>query len=284
MGAPAFTVGDVRFRLAPEYVPVGRVTHRQSGLEARNRRAEGVFYFRLSKPKAAKALDRAGLTRTEIRERTGIAKETLRGAMYERCGAGAAAKIAIHSGMRQGELLALKWQDVDLSEVAGTVQVRRTLTKNGGRLLLGEPKTAKGRRKIKLTARATATLRAHRKRQAEERLATGGLWSDQGLVFASETARSSTPPPLRQRSFASLLKRAGLPEIRFHDLRHTCATLLLGRGVHAKFVQELLGHANISITLDTYSHVLPGMGDQTARAMEDTLNEQVLPEQGASEG
>jgi integrase len=82
----------------------------------------------------------------------------------------------------------------------------------------------------------------------------------------------------------SLLERAGLSKIRFHDLRHTCATLLLGRGVHAKFVQELLGHANITITLDTYSHVLPGMGDQTARAMEDALDKEDPPEEGAAEG
>jgi integrase len=80
------------------------------------------------------------------------------------------------------------------------------------------------------------------------------------------------PTTLRKRSFASLLKRAKLPQIRFHDLRHTCATLLFSRNVHPKYVQELLGHANIAITLDTYSHVIPGMGDHTARAMEDALS------------
>ncbi len=78
---------------------------------------------------------------------------------------------------------------------------------------------------------------------------------------------------LTKRSFAKLLKRAGLPaSTRFHDLRHTCATLLLSRNVHPKYVQELLGHATIAITLDTYSHVMPGMGDQTATAMEDALS------------
>lgn len=190
--------------------------------------------------------------------------------------------LAVHTGMRQGELLGLKWQDVDLE--AGTVQVRRTLTKSGTRLLLGEPKTAKGRRKIKLIVRATAALRAPRKRQLEERMQRAGLWQDQGLVFASEGGTLINPTNLRKRSFASILKRAGLPKIRFHDLRHTCATLLLGRGVHAKFVQELLGHANITIPLDIYSHVLPGMGDQTARAMEDALDEEDPPEDGLFEG
>ncbi len=84
--------------------------------------------------------------------------------------------------------------------------------------------------------------------------------------------RVINPTNLRRRSFASLLKRAGLPQIRFHDLRHTCATLLLSRNVHPKYVQELLGHANVTITLDTYSHVIPGMGDHVARAMEDALS------------
>jgi integrase len=101
-----------------------------------------------------------------------------------------------------------------------------------------------------------------------------GLWRDEGLVFASESGTLINPSNLRWRHIASLLNRAGLPaDIRFHDLRHTCATLLLGRSVHPKFVQELLGHANIAITLDTYSHVIPGMGDATARAMEDALEE-----------
>ena len=81
----------------------------------------------------------------------------------------------------------------------------------------------------------------------------------------------SVPPWAVRSSFKPLLKKASLPDIRFHDLRHTCATLLLGKGVHAKFVQELLGHATISITLDTYSHVLPGMGDAAAGAMDEAL-------------
>ena len=99
----------------------------------------------------------------------------------------------------------------------------------------------------------------------------GDLYRDEGLVFASEVGTLINPTNLRKRSFASLLKRAELQPIRFHDLRHTCATLLLTRNVHPKYVQELLGHANIAITLDTYSHVMPGMGKQTARAMEEAL-------------
>lgn len=114
-----------------------------------------------------------------------------------------------------------------------------------------------------------------------------GLREDHGLVFASEAGTLINPTNLRKRSFASLLRRAGLPRtVRFHDLRHTCATLLFGRNVHPKFVQELLGHSNIAITLDTYSHVIPGMGDHTARAMEDALEKEDPLEdvEGASEG
>ena len=89
--------------------------------------------------------------------------------------------------------------------------------------------------------------------------------------FTTEAGTLINPSNLRQRSLALLLNKAGLPHIRFHDLKHTCATLLLSKGVHPKFVQELLGHATIAITLDTYSHVLPGMGDQTATAMDEIL-------------
>jgi integrase len=90
-------------------------------------------------------------------------------------------------------------------------------------------------------------------------------------VFTTEVGTLINPTNLRKRSFAPLLKRAGLPHIRFHNLRHTCATLLLSRNVHPKYVQELLGHATITVTLDTYSHLMPGTGTHTAKAMEDTL-------------
>jgi integrase len=96
--------------------------------------------------------------------------------------------------------------------------------------------------------------------------------AEHGLAFATKTGTLINPTNLRRRSFAPLLEKAGLPQIRFHDLRHTAATLLFLEGVHPKFVQELLGHATIAITLDTYSHVLPSMGDQTAKAMEVALS------------
>jgi integrase len=122
-----------------------------------------------------------------------------------------------------------------------------------------------------LTPRAVEALKRHRARQAKEKLKVGGLYRDQDLVFAGEGGNPINPSNLRNRSFKPLLERAGLPRITFHDLRHTCASLLFQRNVHPKFVQELLGHASVAITLDTYSHMLPGMGSEAADAMGDAL-------------
>jgi integrase len=151
------------------------------------------------------------------------------------------------------------------------VSVRRTVTRSGGRVAFGEPKTKKSRRSIRLTSQVVEALRSHLERQLRDMEILGARYHDQGLVFTTNTGAPINPSNLRQRSFASLLKRASLPHMRFHDLRYTCATLLLSRGVHPKFVQELLGHATIAITLDTYSHVMPSMGDATAKAMADAL-------------
>jgi integrase len=177
--------------------------------------------------------------------------------------------LAVTTGMRQGELLGLKWQDVALE--AETLRVRRTLTRHGGKMALGEPKTKKSRRTIHLTEAAVQALKAHSNHQLEEVEQLGDAYQDQGLVFTTQVGTLINPTNLRKRSFAPLLNKTGLPHIRFHDLRHTCATLLLSRNVHPKFVQELLGHATIVITLDTYSHMIPGMGSHTAMAMEDAL-------------
>ncbi len=176
--------------------------------------------------------------------------------------------LAIHTGMRRGELLGLKWDDVDLD--GSTVRVRRTLTRKGTGYTLGEPKTKKSRRTIRLTKRAVEALRSHRRRQLEEKLASGH-YEDSGLVFAGIGGGLINPSNLRNRSFAPLLQRADLPRITFHDLRHTCASLLFQKNVHPKFVQELLGHTSVAITLDTYSHMLPGMGGEAADAIGEAL-------------
>jgi integrase len=180
--------------------------------------------------------------------------------------------LGVTTGMRRGELLGLKWTDVDLENTRLSIRRALTRTDNGKYIALTEPKTKGSRRIVKLTQRAVEALRSHLGRQLAEIEAAGDLYRDDGLVFTTEAGTPINPSNLRQRSFAPLLKRAGLPHIRFHDLRHTCATLLLSKGVHPKFVQELLGHASIAITLDTYSHVMPEMADATARAMQDVLS------------
>ena len=179
--------------------------------------------------------------------------------------------LAIHTGMRRGELLALKWADVDLD--LATVRVRRTLTRGEdgrGYVVGAATKSGKGRH-VRLTPRAVETLKRHRARQAKEQRKIGGLYRDQNLLFAGEGGNPINPSNLRNRSFKPLLERAGLPRITFHDLRHTCASLLFQRNVHPKIVQELLGHASVAITLDTYSHMLPGMGSEAADAMGEAL-------------
>jgi integrase len=142
------------------------------------------------------------------------------------------------------------------------------LTKNGHVFEL--PKNGKGR-SVELTQKASDALRGHLERQLWEVEALKDSYQDQGLIFPGEHGQPIHPYTLTGK-LQRILKRAELLDIRFHDLRHTCATLLLAKGVHPKFVQELLEHATISITLDRYSYVIPAMGDQTRKAMEEVLS------------
>jgi integrase len=178
--------------------------------------------------------------------------------------------LALNTAMRQGELLALKWDYVDLER--GVLRVRRTLTRSDKGLVLGEPKTKKSRRTIRLTAGAAQALRDHLTCQLEEMERVRSLYEPGGLIFATEVGTIINPSNLRNRSFKRLLKRAGLRPLRFHDLRHTCATLLLSKDVNIKVVSEMLGHASVSITLDIYSHLLPDMQEKAAKALEDALS------------
>jgi integrase len=178
--------------------------------------------------------------------------------------------LAVTTGLRQGELLGLKWDDIDLE--VGTLQVRRTLTTAKGGLVLSAPKTKGSRRTVRLSQTALEALRSHLERQLGEIDQVGDLWRENGLIFASESGELLSRQHVTAHRFKPLLKRAGLPEIRFHDLRHTCATLLLSKNVNPKVVSEMLGHASIAITLDTYSHVLPTMQESAAKAMEDALS------------
>lgn len=157
--------------------------------------------------------------------------------------------LAVSTGLRQGELLGLGWADVDLD--SATIRVSRQLSRAKGKgYTFGEPKTARGRRGVTLPAFAVAALREHRRRQLEERLRAGSEWADIGLVFTNLFGRPLEPGNVVRRSFVPLLAQAGCPRVRFHDLRHTAATLLLAQGEHPKVVQERLGHSTIAVTMD----------------------------------
>lgn len=160
--------------------------------------------------------------------------------------------VAVTLGMRQGETLGLQWDDIDLE--AGTIAVRRQLYKVGGTVMFGPPKSASGERVIPIPAPVITVLRQHRKRQLEERLAAGGRWQDQWrLVFCSETGSPILATRLRLM-FYEVLEAADLPRMRWHDLRHSTASILATWGVHPKVVQAILGHADASLTIQTYTH------------------------------
>jgi integrase len=171
--------------------------------------------------------------------------------------------LAIDSGMREGELFALTWDD--LNEERCEIAVTKSLEDVRGQLRVKEPKTAKARRRIRLAPSTLAELLNHR-----ERVLAEGHGSN--LVFPTTNGGFLRRSNVYNRVFQPIVKRAGLDGVRFHDLRHTCATLLLLRGVNVKVVSERLGHAKIQITLDTYSHVLPTMQEEAPGVMESILN------------
>jgi integrase len=179
--------------------------------------------------------------------------------------------VGVAVGLRKGELLALQWSDVDLDQ--GLVHVRQNvqrLPELG--LVYGRPKTARSRRTIPLPARSVKVLRAHRARQAAEVLALGPAWNESGLVFTSSVGTLIEPRNL-SRLFDLLIAAAGVRRIRFHDLRHTCASLLLAQGVPPRVVMDVLGHSQIAITMDLYSHVMPTALREAADAIDRALGQ-----------
>ena len=175
--------------------------------------------------------------------------------------------LAATTGMRRGEVLGLRWQDVDLK--TGTVAVRQALSRTKAGPVFTTPKTAKSKRTLALPAIARKALKVHHKQQAEARLRLGPVFRDHGLVCPAEDGRPWHPGTLTS-SFRDLTKRAGIRST-FHGLRHSHATLLLRQGVHPKIVSERLGHSSIGLTLDTYSHVLPGMQEDAAAKVDSAL-------------
>ena len=176
--------------------------------------------------------------------------------------------FAVTTGLREGELIGLKWSDLDWT--GRRIGIQRQVQRLRGGLVLTEPKTAAGRRVIALGVHTIEKLRHHQSNQAEERLVAGDAWRENDMIFPSTIGTLMDPSNL-YHNFKRMLKRAGLPDIRFHDLRHTAATLMLQQGTHPKVVQERLGHSDISLTLNTYSHVLPGMQDEAAGKLDELL-------------
>jgi integrase len=171
--------------------------------------------------------------------------------------------LAGTTGMRRGELAGLRWQDIDFERAR--LSVSQTIVTVGRKTELSTPKTASGRRLIALDSQTVEALRLHRTQQAEERLALGlGHPGPHGLVF-TQIDGSLLHPNAVTHAFAHRIKNAQVPKIRFHDLRHTHASLALAAGVHVKVVQERLGHSTSSITLDIYSHAIPAMQEDAAQ-------------------
>jgi integrase len=175
--------------------------------------------------------------------------------------------VALTTGMRRGELLALHWSDLNMK--AGVLQVRRNLARmTGVGYVEREPKTKAGRRKIILTPVVLEALKEHQERQQRDRVKAGDRWQERGLIFCTSSGNFLSGDWV-WTAFKRLLKKAGLPDVRFHDLRHSAATVLLAAKVDLKVVSELLGHSSVAITADIYAHVLPEQQQEVVKKMND---------------
>lgn len=179
--------------------------------------------------------------------------------------------LALTTGMRKGEILGLRWKDIDYENKL--LYVNQALTRGNKGYVLNEPKTAAGKRKITLDKETLEALRLHKIQQNKEKLSLGEEWQDHDLVIASSIGTPVNPQNMN-RYWYPLLEKAGkhgVPKIRFHDLRHTHASHLLKKGIHIKVVSERLGHASVEITLNTYSHLLPGLQEAAAQQFGESL-------------
>lgn len=177
--------------------------------------------------------------------------------------------VGVAVGLRRGELLALRWQDVDLAQ--RTLRVSQTIQRVAGRgLVVGPPKSKRSRRTIPLPESCVSALKRYRAAQAGERLTAGEAWVYSGLVVTTGHGTGIEPWNMN-RAFTALCERAGVRTIRFHDMRHTCASLLLAQHVPARVVMEILGHSQISVTMDIYAHVMPAAERQAADLVDTAL-------------
>jgi integrase len=280
--------GIVRLHIAPHigHMQLGRLTgqhlarlyadlaDKHSGASVRyvhavlHRALDQAVRWRLIQTNPADAADRPRLRTPEMRplgpDEARRFLEAVQGDELE-----ALYVLALATGMRQGELLGLRWQDVDLS--GRQLQVRHTLSRMQGEWWLGPPKSERGVRSIALTGPTVELLRAHRLREAERLLLRKVRLWDESFVFSDEVGNPLFGRHVTQRYFYGLLREAGLRQIRFHDLRHSAATLLLASGVMPRVVSEMLGHADVAFTLGRYGHVLPTMQADAVRKLDILL-------------
>ena len=181
--------------------------------------------------------------------------------------------VAVQTALRISEILGLKWSDINFD--AGRASIACAVKYTDGEHVLRTPKSGHGQRAVALGSGTVAALREQRQHQAEHRLRTGPAYADQGLIFAGPLDDIRSMGSTRN-AFKRAARQVGFPDLRFHDLRHTSATLALKAGVHPKIVSERLGHANVAITMNVYSHVLPDMQRDAADALDKLVR---LPEQ-----
>jgi integrase len=178
--------------------------------------------------------------------------------------------LALTTGARQGELLALRWGDMDLE--SGAMLIYHTLRwDRPGRWYLEAPKTDRSRRRVELEHVTIEVLRTHRRRQLEERLAIGAAWHDHDFLFTRADGEPLRGTHLLERHFLPLLARLELPRVRWHDLRHTAVSLAIEAGVPITVISQMIGHSATSMTMDVYAHILPGQERAASRALEGVL-------------
>jgi len=181
--------------------------------------------------------------------------------------------VALTMGLRQGEALGLRWPDVDLE--LGYLRVVKQLQRINGGLQLVEPKTARSRRSLAMPVAIVTALREHRSRQDTERRLASDRWTEAGFVFTTPEGKPLDGTAITKQ-FHRHLERTGLAQRRFHDLRHSCATLLLVQGVSPRVVMDVLGHSQIGLTMNTYSHVIPELRREAADRMDHLLRDQEI--------
>jgi integrase len=235
-----------------------------------HRALQQAFRWRILPTNVADLVDPPRVPRREMKALSpDQARDVLRAAENANDPLEALYRLAISAGLRQGELLALRWPDVDLDR--GAVRVVATLEQRRGQTpVLAQPKSDRSRRQVDLGPATVGALRAHKAEAIKDALASGQTYDRTGFVFSRPDGRPLSMS-IVGKSWTRLNALAGVPQVRFHDLRHTAATLLLSRGVHPKVVSELLGHSTVAITLDVYSHVIPSMQREAAQVMDDLL-------------